>query len=59
MPQLNRAAVPADCKKAAALENPLVKSIYKTADNPDFTVFYLEDAHGVITDFSGNTPFEF
>lgn len=45
--------------KEAALENPIVKANYKTADNPDFAVFYLEDAHGVITDFSGNPPFEF
>lgn len=27
--------------------------------NPVFEVFYLEDAHGVIADFSGNPPYEF
>ena len=27
--------------------------------NPIFEVFYLEDAHGVIADFSGNPPYEF
>lgn len=45
--------------KAAALENPIVKGNYHTADNPNFEVFYLEDAHGVIADFSGNPPYEF
>lgn len=45
--------------KEAALENPIVKGNYQTADNPDFEVFYLEDAHGVIADFSGNPPYEF
>ena len=39
--------------------NPLVKSIYKSADNPDFLIFYLEDAKAVISDFSGNPPEEF
>lgn len=27
--------------------------------NPIFEVFYLEDAHGAIADFSGNPPYEF
>ena len=45
--------------KEAALENPIVKGNYQTADNPAFEVFYLEDAHGVIADFSGNPPYEF
>lgn len=45
--------------KAAALENPIVKGTYQTADNPVFEVFYLEDAHGAIADFSGNPPYEF
>ena len=39
--------------------NPLVKSIYKSADNPDFLIFYLDDAKAVISDFSGNPPEEF
>lgn len=39
--------------------NPLVKSIYKTGDNPIFEIFYLEDAKAVIADFSGNPPKEF
>lgn len=29
------------------------------SDDPIFEVFYLEDAHGVISDFSGNPPFAF
>ncbi|ACM19646.1 hypothetical protein Geob_1286 [Geotalea daltonii FRC-32] len=36
--------------------NPLVKSIYKTADNPAFEIFYLEGAGATIADFSGNPP---
>ena len=35
------------------------KSQYQTAENPIFEVFYLEDAHGLIADFSGNPPYEF
>lgn len=34
--------------------SPLVKSIYKTADNPVLKVFYIADAEAVIADFSGN-----
>ncbi|MBN2038916.1 MAG: pyridoxamine 5'-phosphate oxidase family protein [Spirochaetes bacterium] len=36
--------------------SPLVKSIYNTPDNPDFEIFYLENAVAVISDFSGNPP---
>lgn len=36
--------------------SPLVKSIYKTPDNPSFEVFYLESATATIADFSGNPP---
>lgn len=42
--------------KEAALENPIVKGNYQTPDNPVFEVFYLEDAHAVLADFSGNPP---
>lgn len=45
--------------KEAAIENPIVNGIYKTADNPIFEVFYIENPHGVIADFSGNPPYEF
>jgi len=36
--------------------SPLVKSIYKTPDNPIFEAFYLEGAEATIADFSGNPP---
>jgi uncharacterized pyridoxamine 5'-phosphate oxidase family protein len=36
--------------------SPLVKSIYKSPDNPDFEVFYLAEAEARISDFSGNPP---
>lgn len=45
--------------KEACMKNPIVQGQYKTADNPIFEVFYLEDAHGTIADFSGNPPYEF
>lgn len=37
----------------------LVKSIYKTIDNPTFEIFYLEEAKAIIADFSGNPPKEY
>ena len=45
--------------KEMCIQNPIVKGQYQTADNPIFEVFYLEDPHGVIADFSGNPPYEF
>ena len=45
--------------KEMCIRNPIVKGQYQTADNPIFEVFYLENAHGVIADFSGNPPYEF
>lgn len=43
--------------KATIIEaSPLVKSIYQTAENPVFEIFYLEEAEAVIADFSGNPP---
>ena len=45
--------------KEICLENGIVKGQYQTADNPIFEVFYLDNAHGVIADFSGNPPYEF
>ncbi|SNS52690.1 Uncharacterized protein, pyridoxamine 5'-phosphate oxidase (PNPOx-like) family [Anaerovirgula multivorans] len=40
---------------------PMVKSIYKTADNPIFEAFYIEHGAATIADFSGQPPknFEF
>lgn len=48
-----------DIKKKIIESSPLVKSLYKTADNPIFEIFYLEDAKAVIAAFSGNAPKEF
>ena len=45
--------------KEMFIANPIVKGQYGEATNPIFEVFYLEDAHGVIADFSGNPPYEF
>ena len=45
--------------KEMCIANPIVKSQYQTAANPIFEVFYLENPHGVIADFSGNPPCEF
>lgn len=45
--------------KEACMGNPIVKGQYETAENPIFEVFYLEDAHAVIADMSGNPPKEF
>ena len=39
--------------------NPIVKGQYETADNPIFEVFYLDEPHGVIADFSRNPPYTF
>ncbi len=39
--------------------NPLVKSIYQSADNPIFETFYIDLATAVISDFSGNPPREY
>lgn len=45
--------------KEVCMQNPIVKGQYQTADNPIFEVFYLDNAHGVIADFSGNPQYEF
>ena len=37
----------------------IVKGQYGESTNPIFEVFYLDNAHGVIADFSGNPPYEF
>lgn len=36
--------------------NGLVKSIYQTADNPVFEIFYIEHGTAVMQDFSGQPP---
>ena len=40
--------------KEMCIQNPIVKGQYGEATNPIFEVFYLDNAHGVIADFSGN-----
>ena len=45
--------------KEGCMANPIVKGQYGAADNPIFEVFYLEDAHAVISDFSGKPPQKF
>lgn len=48
-----------DMKKKVIEASSLVKSLYKSADNPIFEIFYLEEAKAVLADFSGNAPREF
>lgn len=47
-----------DLKLKARIQeaSPIVKSIYKTPDNPAFEIFYLADAVATIADFSGKPP---
>ncbi|NFN19255.1 pyridoxamine 5'-phosphate oxidase [Clostridium botulinum] len=46
-------------KKNIIESSDIVKSLYKTAENPIFEIFYLENAKAVIEDFSGNQPREY
>ncbi|MCB2354522.1 pyridoxamine 5'-phosphate oxidase family protein [Clostridium estertheticum] len=48
-----------EIKKTIIKTSDLVKSLYKTAENPIFEIFYIEDAKAVISDFSGNPPVEY
>lgn len=41
------------------MANPMIKGQYNTADNPIFEVFYLDSAHAIIADMSGNAPKEY
>ena len=56
-----KAMFAADVSIKAAIQgaSELVKSIYKTPENPDFEIFYLDNAKAVIADFSGEPPREF
>lgn len=45
--------------KEGCMANPIVKGQYQTADNPLLEVFYIDEPHGVIADFSGNPPYIF
>lgn len=46
-------------KEKVLQTHPFVKNIYKTADNPIFEIFYLDEAKAVISDFSGNPSQEY
>ena len=50
-----------DIKKKIIEYSPIVKSVYKTPENPTFEIFYLEHGKAIISDFSGQPPktFEF
>lgn len=45
--------------KEMCISNPIVQGQYGDVENPIFTVFYLDDLHGVIADFSGTPPYQF
>ena len=45
--------------KEMCIQNPIVKGQYGEAANPIFEVFYLKNAHAVISDFSGNPTTEY
>ncbi len=48
-----------DIKGIIIKSSSLVKSLYQTAENPIFEIFYLKGAKAIIADFSGNTPKEY
>ena len=45
-----------EVKQMVLDHSELVKGIYKTADNPVFEVFYIENGSAIIVDLSGNPP---
>jgi uncharacterized pyridoxamine 5'-phosphate oxidase family protein len=46
-------------KEKILAANELVKSIYKSADNPIFKTFYIEHGSAIIGDFSGQPQQQF
>lgn len=46
-------------KKKVINSSELVKSIYKTEENPIFEVFYIGNGKAIFADFSGNPPKEY
>ena len=46
-------------KQKIIANSELVKSLYQSAENPIFEIFYLANAKAVIADFSGNPPKEY
>lgn len=45
-----------EIKERIISNNDLVSSIYQSADNPIFEVFYIEHGEAIISDFSGQPP---
>ncbi|MDL2209394.1 pyridoxamine 5'-phosphate oxidase family protein [Desulfovibrio sp. OttesenSCG-928-O18] len=43
-------------KERILAEQELIRNIYKSADNPDFTTFYVNHGTYTVFDFSGNPP---
>lgn len=43
-------------KEKVLAASGLVKTIYQTADNPTFEVFYIEHGQAILADFSGQPP---
>lgn len=43
-------------KKEIIEASPIVKSLYQTAENPDFEIFTLINGTAVLADFSGQPP---
>lgn len=39
-------------------KQPMIKNLYKSADNPIFELFYIEHGQAIIFDFSGQPPRE-
>lgn len=48
-----------DIKDRIVVENSLVRSIYKSGDNPELEVFYLAKCQATLSDFSGEPPKQF
>ncbi len=45
--------------KEICLQIPIVKSIYKTSDNPVLEVFYIANGSAIVTNLSGTPPHTF
>lgn len=43
-------------KRKILENNPMVKGIYNSEDNPIFEVFYIEHGEAILSDFSGQPP---
>ncbi|MDP3426846.1 MAG: pyridoxamine 5'-phosphate oxidase, partial [Humidesulfovibrio sp.] len=45
-----------EVKRRIMAENALVRSLYGSADHPDFTVFSVDHGSAFLFDFSGDPP---